>query len=312
MRASLGILGVAGLVAFNTACTESLGFGDGVLSSATRGVVIDDAGTDANAGMGSGNTCFIDPKSGWMGTERDYPGYHDEVDDIGRFLGADTILVTTERGLHLGPADPSSYDLGSDFLIEGVVEAGLVGDDIGVVAWQGDRCVAGWYMANEAVDLDASACVMGRLTVDPDLGDLFVGTSGGIVKVPMTESTSVVDAEADLAVYDSFVGTLYTARKGDTWVRAIDGAGSVVWSTDLGMPVVAIDDLGWREGVAALVNVGDIDQVWAIDAFTGEATLGDETPSGATGLVTSRNGRDFALVSETQVAFRQFDRHDRD
>jgi len=318
MRAPLMIVGIAGVFGLNTACTEALGYGDGILASATRGVVIDDAGTDANAGMDTGNTCFIDPKSGWMGTERDYPGYQDEVDDIGRFFGTDTILVTSGRGLHLGPADPSSYDLGGDYVVEGVVEAALAGEDIGVVAWQGDRCVAGWVVANDAVDIDDSACASEHLAIDPELADLYVGTDAGIVRVPylsegaVTDGSAVVDAEADLVVFDGFTGLLYTAEKGGTWVRAIDGAGNAVWTTDLGSPVIAVDDLGWREGAAALVHAGGVDQVFTLDAWTGEATLADETPEGATGLVTSRNGRHFALVGDSQVAFRQFARHDRD
>jgi hypothetical protein len=175
-----------------------------------------------------------------------------------------------------------------------------------------DGCMAGWAYENEGTLVDGTACELGGLAMNPDVGDLYVSTVEGIVLVPPGDATTVVDAEADLAVYDTFTGFLYTAAKGETWVRAIDGAGAVAWTTDLGSPVVALDDLGWQEGAVALVNFGGTDQVWILDAWTGEATLGDETPAGSTDISVSRNGRDYALVGADQVAFREFARHIRE
>jgi hypothetical protein len=129
----LGIAVVAGLLVAGTACTTGLGQGNGILASSTRGVVLSDGGTHANAGMDTGNTCFVDPKNGFLGTERDYPGVEDEVEDIGRYYGTDSILVASDRGLHVGSADPASYDEPYDLVIGGIIEARLAENDIGVL-----------------------------------------------------------------------------------------------------------------------------------------------------------------------------------
>jgi len=297
-----------------TGCAQlSLPFStDGILQTATRGVVIHDDGTRANAGM-YGTTCEVDAHTGAVGADHDYPGVDEEVQDIDRYDGIDMVLVTSELGVHVTPADALYWEREEHIDRPYVLEARLVDDEVvALVDDPEEGCTVEWLHDGVAVDVDPGLCqVDPQVSGDPTLGGVYVAGGEGVFQVDQAGSTQV-DAAADLAVYDTFADVLYVARLGETWVRGLESDGDLLWETDLGYPVLSIDDMGWREAAAVLVETESGDQVYALDAYTGEATLETETPSGAEQIVVARNGRDYALVLPEAVHFRAFERHGRD
>jgi uncharacterized protein YuzE len=306
---------VGALAMMATGCAElSLPFSqDGVLRVATRGVVIHDDGTQANAGMYD-TTCAVNTRTGGVGADRDYPGVDEKVQDIDRYQGIDAVVVTSERGIHITPADAAYWEEQEDINRPNVLEARLVDDEVVVLVDDpGEGCAVEWVHDGFAVDVDPGLCqVEPDMSGDPTLGGVFVaGGEYGAFQVSQ-EGATQVDAAADLAVYDSFAEVLYVARVGENWVRGLESDGDLLWETDLGYPVLSIDDMGWREAAAVLVETESGNQVYALDAYTGEAKLESETPPGSEQIVVSRNGRDYALVLEQAVHFLAFERHGRD
>lgn len=283
--------------------------GDGVLNAATRGVVLQDNGVDANAGM-YGTTCAVDTRTGWVGADTDYPSESEQVQDVGRFDGKDVVVVTTDRGVFLTPTD--AFEQETFIPAENVLEARVAGDAVALlIDSPTDGCSVQWDGSAASVDVAETLCVDPDVTADPTYGDVYVGTDDGVYQVG-TDDVTRVDADADLAEFDAFTGLLFVANTGDTWVKALDSDGRRLWQTDLGNPVVSLDDLGWQEAVAVLVDAGTLNELYVVDAWTGEATLATETPDGAEQVVTSRNGRDLALITSSQVHFRALERHQRD
>ncbi|MBW1878351.1 MAG: hypothetical protein JRJ84_08325 [Deltaproteobacteria bacterium] len=306
---------VGALAMMATGCAElSLPFSsDGILQVATRGVVIHDDGTQANAGMYD-TTCAVNTETGAVGADRDYPGVDEKVQDIDRYQGIDAVVVTSVRGIHITPADAVNWEQQEDIDRPNVLEARLVDDEVVILVDDpGDGCAVEWVHDGFAVGVDPALCqVEPDVSADPTLGGVYVaGGDLGAFQISQAGVTQV-DAAADLAVFDAFAEVLYVARVGENWVRGLESSGDLLWETDLGYPVLSIDDMGWREAVAVLVEAESGNQVYALDAYTGEATLETETPAGAQQIVVSRNGRDYALVLDQSVHFRAFERHGRD
>lgn len=292
-------------------CTADLGFApDGILDTATHGVVLRRTGQDAHAGM-RGTTCSVHTRTGAIGYDIDFTGDAEEPQDAGRGPdGQDVVVVVASDGVHLLPDVGLVEEVSMpDVARRDVLQARLVGDGVVVLTEGSEGCGLTWPDGS-TVGIDA--CAEAEITADADLGVTWVAGPEGVLEATPWGEVDTVAEDADLAVWDAFAAVLYVARAGETWVRGLGEGGDLLWETDLGAPVVDLDDRGWREGALVLADDGASGQIWLVDARTGEASLEQETPSGAHSVTVSENGRSYALVTAEQVVFLEVERHHRE
>lgn len=312
------ILTIASLLALATACTGSWSddyfdygdeLGSGVVYTSSRGVAINDAGTDAQIGM-YGTTCVADAQTGAVGDDYDFPSSAESVTDAGQIAGSDAVAVVSSEGAHV-IVEPGSWTESTvaDFPVDAAVDAQIVPDGLVILAEDFDEgCQVTWTGSHASEDLDPAFCSgLNTLAVDPDTGRAIVGNEFGVVSVTPGEGATPLADSGDLIAQDRYAGLTYIAQTGESWVMGVEADGSVRWEVDLSGSVLSLSDLGWRESAVALVNTDGSSEVVRIDAETGDMSLLEELPLGAREVVTSDDGRTFAVIRPNEVRFGEFD-----
>ncbi len=290
---------------------EAGSFEGGQLYAQSRGVVIHDNGNDAHVGM-SGTTCEVDTDGGWIGTDHDIATANDEVvvDSKGEPAG-DLVLVTTDDSVHVVTKDDFWGDDQEDYNVPGTIDAGF--DDEGIVVLSDDPntgCTVTWvdrHNPNGDIrqPIDDSSCDGGAVSVDPKTGDAFVTSGyGTVTKVSSSGLVENVETGVDIAVWDTFSDTLYTANIGDSVVNGLEADGTHIWTTDIGAGVVSIEDAGVRQGAIVLAEMGGHNQVLFLDSDNGAQDLQLEIPGAdASDIAVSNNGHNIGVIRANEVYF---------
>ncbi|MBW2256704.1 MAG: hypothetical protein JRI25_19195 [Deltaproteobacteria bacterium] len=284
---------------------------ESTLYQATRGIIVHD--TDAWGYRGAqvgmvGTTCAVDVEYATLGTDYDYPGSDDTVEDVGEQGGNVVVLVASEDGVHIQKDDGFWGADTDDFPVPDVMEGRLLEDE-GVVVLAGDDedCGVEWVgtTAPGRTDLSPDVCAGSPgLSADPTLGHAFVGHNGGVSLVTPSSSVVVSEDPSELVEWDPVADVLYAAEIGGTTVRGIEADGALRWTTEVGGAVQALDDMGVRASAVVTVayELGG-GGVVVIDGFTGEIDNSFNTPGAADEVKTSNDGRTLALADDEQVHF---------
>ncbi|MCO4746511.1 MAG: hypothetical protein KC912_17065 [Proteobacteria bacterium] len=303
------VLTLATTLAMLAACDGGLQFSHtSTLNQDTRGVALNDS-DDARVGM-SGTTCDVDTDYGSIGTDYDYPGSEDTIQDS----TPEKVVVTSGNGLHIQDRGPGmgdgreDYDLPTAEYSEGV----LIEDGAVVLGHTPSGCHVSWRgpELDNTVHLKPDVCASGpALEADPVLGTAWVGTADGIYTAPPEADagvSTITETPADLLAFDDSTGFMYAALKGSNEVRALDLDGNEVWVTDVMAQVTDLEDFGSRS--SALVSVTHDDgsgSVLVLDGLTGQITSEMGTPDGNQRIASSAGGGQMALVRDNEVHFYQ-------
>lgn len=303
-------LPLIGLIAFAAAgCSDALTFDhQSTLYRSTRGVALHDADLGgmglAQVGM-SGTTCEVDTEWASIGTDYDYPGTDESVEDNGNQDGGKVVLIKSEDAVHIQSG--SMFAPSSDYIVPGVQQGRLL--DVGAVAYgeEGGDCYVEWLGTTvpARTDLGAGSCTaINDMTADPTIGTAIFGTDYGVLSVDPGEAGVVVNEEpTDLIEFDPVTGLVYAAQIGSTEVRGLHPDGLLVWTTDVGGSVIALDDMGSRGAVAVSVDDGASGRIVVLDGYTGVMENDVYTPAPADSVKVAGDGRTMALVNSDQVNF---------
>lgn len=261
------------------------------MQSKTRGVVLMDDGQRGHGAM-VGTTCRFDTLNGWLIDDFDLPSRDDRVTDTlhGQVLGTNPDGVYDVRNLDFIPA-AGVHD--ARFTEAGVVLVGS-GDGGCTVSWDDGRATAA---PSGVCDADA-----GAITVVRDSGALVVATSDSTVVVDADGARELAEA-ADFAVYDKRTGLVYLAMEGLSEVRAVDLDGQLVWFTDVGGAVTAMQQMGKRQKVVVMVEDGDTTRMVVLDGPSGDEEVDVEAPGSDVELSVSDDGTTLAVTLPSEVFF---------
>jgi len=305
-------LALLGLVVATAGCSDALMFThQSTLYQNTRGIILHDTDGWGYAGgqVGMvGTTCAVDTEWATVGTDYDYPGTDETVEDVGDQGGNIVVLVASDEGVHIQKDDGFWGSDTEDIPVPDVQQGRLL-DDEGVVVLVGDDedCGVEWVgtTAPGRTDLSPDVCAGNPgLGVDPTLGSAFVGHRGGVSLVTPSATEVITEEPSELVEWDPVAEVLYAAEIGSTTVRGIEVDGALRWTTEVGGAVVALDDMGARASAVVTVTyeMGS-GGVVVIDGFTGEISNGFDTPGPADEVRTAHDGRTLALADDQQVHF---------
>lgn len=280
---------------------------DGGIATNARGVALVGDGV-AQVGM-SGTTCEVSTESGMIGTDYDYPGSDDKVQDVAEGDNGDVVVVvTSDKGAHIQESDGWGWANSTDYDVDGATEAVMVAP--GTVAVLSDTpsgCVVEYVGDQPATTpLDPAVCD-GRVTLtpDPETGSVFVGSNQGVITVlPGSAPQAIVEDPAELSAFDKRALVLYVAALDDSELRAVERDGAVRWTVDVGGAIRDLTVFGDR-GVA-LVSVAYEDGTGGLRAFdglTGEEVMDQSLYTPADEIVASPDGTAVATVRPGQVDF---------
>ena len=305
-----------GLVALTTACElprEALDH-QSTLSTTARGIVLHDSNSavddDAQVGM-SGTTCEVDTTFGSVGSDHNYPGDAESVDDIVVTPSGDTqVIVTGDNSVHIQESpDGWSTDV-SDHHVPGALESKGFEDGAIVLTDAGDTG-CGLTTVRTLDDgtsrLKPELCAgVHTLETDPTAGLAWVGSDSGLWQYDGQDVVIINEQPANLVAYDPYTDGLYTAELGSTTVRAIEADGSVRWTAEVAGSIYSIDDVGAEEAVAVSFNYEDgsgTGGVTFLDGWTGEVKADQFVNTANNRVFTSRDGSKLALDNGSRVDF---------
>ena len=261
------------------------------LDARTRGVVLMDDGQSGYGAM-SGTTCSFDTLNGWVIDDFDLPSREERVTDSlhGRVLGTSPEGVYQVRSLER-VADVVARD------------ARFIGDGFAFLVGDAEACAVQFDDGStHAVSGVACASGSNSLTVARELGAVVVATGDEAVVVSRDGARTLAD-EADFVVYDKRTDLVYVAMEGGSEVRAVDLEGRLVWHTDVGGQITAMQQMGKRAKVVAMVDFGDHAGMVVLDGPSGDAELEVEAPTPEVELSVSDDGTTLAVTLEDQVFF---------
>jgi len=277
----------------------------------SRGVALHDADSSfdgAQVGM-RGTTCDVDVAFGSIGSDYDYPGDDETVDDVATDDNGDVnVIVTGDKGVHIQQTD--GWNTSSrDFEIDGVV-VGRNFEDGAIVLAEGDGDDCALHVVGTDNDRvvrlkpDQQCLGVHTLETDPTAGGAWIGSDGGLWSYEGSEVVVVSEAPSNIVAYDPFTDGLYTAELGGTVVTAFEPDGSIRWQSDVGASIYSLADLGAEEAVAVSVNYDSgTGGVLFLDGWTGEQRAEEPVSTPNNRVVTSRDGRRLAIVSNDRVDF---------
>ncbi len=312
---TLGLIGALGLL--TTACelgTAPMSH-QSTLGQMTRGIVLHDADTpsDSGAQVGmSGTTCDWDPVYGGIGTDYNYPGEDETVDDVAENDNGDVqVVVSTDKTVHIQESGDTLNTSSRDYEIDGVLVAQNY-ENGAIVLTEGDgndcSLVTVGTDNDTTYDLKGDRQCLGvhTLETDPTSGSAWVGSDAGLFSLEGAEMVTINEEPANIVAYDPYTDALYTAELGDSVVRAIEPDGTVRWETDVGASIFSLDDVGAEEAVAVSVNYTDgtgTGAVIFVDGNTGEIRTNQQTLTQNNTVVTSRDGSQLSLANSGGAEF---------
>lgn len=252
------------------------------LETRARGFGIHDDGSSAQVGM-AGNTCEVETASGMIGM--DYDVAVAEEDDVQDTVGTDTIVIG-QSGTGIFTLDRNeffdSYLPTPTVDVTDVTEARFTETGIVAVRDQAGGLTVDWYENGATVDsqnvpADVST---GGMTVDRATGTVYLPSDSGVVVVTPNGVDTTGEA-GDLAAWDATAQVLYVATVGDSVLSGLEADGTVRFSTDLGSPISAVDDMGSMGAAAVMVGTNTSGAIVTVDGVTGEIRSEFATPSTA-------------------------------
>lgn len=291
-----------------TACTSNSLQYQSTLYERTNGVALrgtDAWGTDqAQAGM-SGTTCAVDQSWAALGTDYDYPGTDEQVQDAGVLNGDDVVIITAEDKVFVQKGD-DLFAGSSSTSVPGVEEVVIAGDDLVAIVSDDGACSVRWVLSGDTKELAGRGCTTDDFSIsgDPATGAAVVGSDDGVLWVTPDSTEVITEQPSELSEWDAFASVLYAASIGDTVLRGHEVDGSLRFATDLGAEILGLDDMGSR--AAAVVTVRYFDGAGGailVDGYTGAILDGVDTPAAVSTVKGSPDGRTLALVDANQVHF---------
>ena len=268
----------------------------------TSGVILHaDGESGGHAGM-FGTNCPFDAQSGMTTGDYDLPGEGEEVQDgEPTTLGDLTFAAVLDGTVHVVDKTGGEYTH-VPVSTPGVEQARLAFDTI-VVLDQACRVkqldLAGQVLATHALD----GCADGDIEVDPATATGVVAALGNTVRFDAA-GVHPIALSADLVAYDGWADQYYLARRGSTELSAVGPDGAVRWTIETPFPVASLQDAGKLESAAVVLEKPDGRGLIAFfDSVAGDATFAGDTPSPATDLAVSDDGRMLGLVRPEQTFF---------
>ena len=276
----------------------------------THGVVLFEDGETGHAAM-MDTTCVIDPDGG-VAEDVDVSDGEESVLD-GTASSDDSHVLTRVKGeLHTitTQLDTSgwSMDVPQTAQVDvgdlDVIDARFTADKGMVVL---GSCELKWLDSNnlvtQAIQFHDVGCTGMDPTFDVDRasGTAFVTIDGAIQAI--TPDGATLLAQGDLFEFSPDQGGLIVGSAGASVVSFVGVDGTTLWTTDLGLNVVDVADLGARGHMAVMVEAGEsAGRMIELDATTGEITRQFDLPSPAD-MVISANGRTIAMVLPNAVHY---------
>ena len=260
------------------------------------GFSLEDDGRRAWVGM-AGAACRVE-RSGAITTDVD-AGPGDEVVADVSGTGSGSIVVAQS-------GDRVVFVDGDGAFAPGPRVAGLVAVGLSPVGWVASRqdgadCSLRWTVDGEAAPVATplvGAC--GALASGHELAVAAV-VAGDEVVLATPDGAAVSGGVGDRVAVDDAAGVIYTATRGEPWVRAVSAEGALLWEVDLGAPVRTLDDLGARQAVVVLVDVGDAGAMRVLASEDGRLLLDTPTPGGADAVRVSSGGSALAVAVLDQL-----------
>lgn len=270
-------------------------------STRTDGLILHEDGRAGHAGM-YGTNCPFDTRTASVTGDYDLPGEGEDIQDgEPTDLGEITVVAVIPGIVHVLDKTGGVYTH-VPLEVPDVTDARLTVD--GVVGLT-PECALSWVGFDGEVRhaLSVPGCEGGDLEVDPLTGTALLASPTGSALFDGRLRTELPWA-ADLVAWDDPSEVFYVARRGESWLAAVDRHGVEQWTADLAGPVGAIDDAGGVGAVAAIVELpSGRGLVEFRDGATGEVTKVGETPSTAEDLSVAGNGSVIALVRPEQAFF---------
>jgi hypothetical protein len=261
------------------------------LEARTRGVVLMDDGQSGFGAM-SGTTCSFDTLNGWVIDDFDLPSSEERVTDV-------------FRGRVLGTSPDGVYQVREVEQVASVNarDARFMGDGFAFVVGSGDDCAV-QFDDGRAHSVPAAACDAGAnsVTVARDVGAVVLAAGESTVVVDADGARELADA-ADFAVYDRRTELVYLAMAGGSEVRAVDLDGRLIWSTDVGGRITAMQQMGRRGKVVVMVDFGDHAGMVVVNGHDGAPESEAQAPTSDVELSVSDDGTTLAVTLEGQVFF---------
>ncbi len=211
----------------------------------------------ARAGM-SGITCDVDPESGTVTTDYDFPGHGESVVDG---LG-DKVLISTSEGLYqhdIMQEDPIGLmlvNVDGEQLDNGwFVNAALVDD--GVVAMKDDwgKSAVHWTGDDLMMELPFDGA-RSELSVDHQSSVVWAAGRDGLWAVD--KAGGVFMGPGEHVSWDSMAAFAWVAD--DSRLASVHPDGSVSWALDLGGEIMDVDAMGDHGTAVVLIDMGGDDK----------------------------------------------------
>jgi len=264
------------------------------MESQTRGVVLMDDGQKGHGAMGI-TTCQFDTLNGWIISDHDMPTAAEEVTDTWR----GSVVGVSEEGAH------KVMRHAGDVEVSGVRDARFLPSGELVVFRAVDAgCEVSWTDSEAAAVVDGAVCEGSgsARAVVASTGEVVASADGEVVKLSPDDLQGFDDL-ADFVVYDRHTDLLYLAMEGDREVRGVTLDGERVWHTVLDGPVTAMQWMGGRGKVVAMIDDPDGGRMVVIDGPSGEVEQEQPTPSADVELSVSEDGTTLAVVTGEEVYF---------
>ena len=277
------------------------------LKEQVRGIALAKGGHNAVVGIWA-TTCELETSDANMTYDFNMPTNDEKVVDIGENDRFGSVLVgTSEDGVHVILLEEEHFGAMMHLPIEKVVNAKAHPEGVAVL-WNDpvEGCSAGWFRSSvdgQAVVLGSGFCgADGDMDVDSQTGRLWIGGADRLATVYGDGTFDVMDG-GELLALDEGLGVLYTARRNEPFVHGLSMQGDVLWVADVGGPVTALDDMGTVGAAAVMVGREGTGELVFLDGLTGGVLSEASTPSAASQIAVSDNGRTLALTLSGGVHF---------
>jgi len=281
------------------------------LTAQTRGVQLGEDGRSSNVGMFS-TTCQVATAYASVSDDFDYDGDQDTVVDAETVPGIGfTALVITPDKVNI--TRPNQFPWSTEVTVDGVIDAQLSADgfvtiEVPPVAGNAS-CNVAWYddsgqLINSAASLGIECDQDSDLAVDGQSGTSWVSTDTGTFKVTPDGTAVRVDDIANARLsWDVDANALYLGGVGGSAVRALELDGTLRWQVDLDGEVTALSHTGAEAAAAVSITNSLGGELVIIDGFTGEVRADLPTPSAASSVDVSGNGRVMAVSLPNSVYY---------
>ncbi len=279
------------------------------LTAQTRGVQLGEDGRVSNVGM-LDTTCSVTTEFAMMSDDFDYPTDSETVVDASTTPDGISAVVITPGQVNI--TTPDQFPWTSSFEVIGVIDArktdaGFVASSVPPTA--GLDCDVTWF--DDAGQVVASAASLGiecdgesDMTTDPVTGTTWVSTDSGVVRVSQAgDILSVDDTPNARLSWDEDADALYLGALGSDTVRALEADGALRWEVAVDGSITALSHMGESASAAVSIESSLGGELIVIDGLTGEVEADLPTPSSASALDVSGDGRVMAVTLPNSVHY---------